>query len=192
MLKAKIILIGAVILSLCIVWITQRGLMDQNVSNVGQDFNGADKNDIQLKVTSSAFENEGNIPSEFSCDGQDISPPLDITGVPKEAKTLVLIMDDPDAPMGTFTHWTVWNIPSNKTQFSKNEKIDFPQGITSFGKTGYGGPCPPSGTHRYFFKIYALDTKLDLSDGSSLKQLQSTMSGHVLAEATLMGKYSRI
>ncbi|MDE1769591.1 MAG: YbhB/YbcL family Raf kinase inhibitor-like protein [Thaumarchaeota archaeon] len=144
-----------------------------------------------LKVSSSAFENEGVIPSEFTCDGQDISPPLSITDVPKETKTIAIIMDDPDAPMGTFTHWLVWNIPSDKTQFAKGEKIDFVQGRTSFGSQSYGGPCPPSGTHRYFFKIYALDTKLELKQGSSVKDLEKAIKGHVVAESVLMGKYSR-
>lgn len=144
-----------------------------------------------LKISSTAFENDGNIPSEFTCDGQDISPPLSIENVPKGTKTLSLIMDDPDAPMGTFTHWIVWNIPSSKTQFTKGEKIDFPQGRTSFGMMKYGGPCPPSGTHRYFFKLYALDAELDLSAGSSVMDLQKEMVGHIITESTLMGKYSR-
>ena len=145
-----------------------------------------------MNVSSSAFENEGIIPSEFTCDGQDFSPPLSITNVPKNTKTISIIMDDPDAPMGTFTHWVVWNIPSHKIHFTRGEKFDFTQGRTSFGTTEYGGPCPPSGTHRYFFKIYALDTSLDLKHGSGVKELQSAMSGHVIAEAVLMGKYSRI
>lgn len=144
-----------------------------------------------MNVSSSAFKNEGVIPSEFTCDGQDLSPPISITNVPKNTKTLSLIMDDPDAPMGTFTHWVVWNIPPNKTQFSIGEKIEFVQGRTSFGTSKYGGPCPPSGTHRYFFKIYALDTKLDLKQGSGVKELQSVMSGHIIEEAVLMGRYSR-
>ena len=144
-----------------------------------------------MKASSSAFENGGKIPSEFTCDGQDLSPPLSIIDVPKEAKTIAIIMDDPDAPMGTFTHWLVWNIPSHKTQFTKGEKLDFVQGRTSFGTTEYGGPCPPSGTHRYFFKIYALDTKLDLKQGSSVKDLEKAIRVHVLAESVLMGKYSR-
>ena len=144
-----------------------------------------------MKASSSAFENGGKIPSEFTCDGQDLSPPLSIIDVPKEAKTIAIIMDDPDAPMGTFTHWLVWNIPSHKTQFAKGEKLDFVQGRTSFGTTEYGGPCPPSGTHRYFFKIYALDTKLDLKQGSSVKDLEKAIRVHVLAESVLMGKYSR-
>jgi Raf kinase inhibitor-like YbhB/YbcL family protein len=144
-----------------------------------------------LKISSPSFREEGEIPSEFTCDGLDLSPPLIITDIPKKAMTLAIIMDDPDAPMGTFTHWIVWNIPTNKTSFTKGEKFDFMQGRTSFGKIGYGGPCPPSGIHRYFFRIYALDIKLDLMKGSNVRDLQIAMSGHVIAEATLMGKYSR-
>ena len=144
-----------------------------------------------LKVSSSAFKDGGEIPSEFTCDGLDLSPPLSITDIPKETTTLSIIMDDPDAPMGTFTHWLVWNISPNKTQFTKGEEFDSVQGRTSFGAIGYGGPCPPSGTHRYFFRIYALDIKLDLKQGSNAKNLESAISGHVLAEATLMGRYSR-
>ena len=100
-------------------------------------------------------------------------------------------MDDPDAPSGTFTHWTVWNIPPDKSQFAKGEKIIFSQGKTGFGKTGYGGPCPPSGTHRYFFKIYALDTLLNLNESSKKEDLEQAMKGHIIAQATLVGKYSR-
>ncbi len=144
-----------------------------------------------MKISSSAFENNGMIPSEYTCDGDDVSPPLTISEVPKETKSLAVIMDDPDAPMGTFTHWLVWNISTQKTQFTKGEKISFPQGKTSFGRTSYGGPCPPGGTHRYFFKLYALDTVLSLKGGSSKADLEKAMTGHILAEASLMGKYSR-
>src|SRR5437867_1973190 len=142
-------------------------------------------------LTSFAFANNGTIPSEFTCDGSNVSPPLSISDVPKNAKSLALIMDDPDAPMGTFTHWTLWNIPINKTELSRGEKIDFPQGKTSFGKTGYGGPCPPSGTHRYFFKLYALDEMLDIRDGVTRNQLEQSMNGHIISQAILVGKYSR-
>lgn len=144
-----------------------------------------------MKILSPAFENNGVIPSEYTCDGSDISPSLTISEVPKEAKSLAIIMDDPDAPMGTFTHWIVWNIPPQKTQFAKGEKILFPQGKTSFGAKYYGGPCPPSGTHRYFFKIYALDLVLNLKEGSSKADLERAMKEHILAETSLMGKYSR-
>lgn len=164
--------------------------LNQTISNVAQASNSLTRQ-ISLKISSSAFENGTNIPSEFTCDGLDVSPPLDITDVPREAKTLSLIVEDQDAPMGTVTHWLVWNIPSNKTQFAKNEKIEFTQGLNIFGKGGYGGPCPPSGTHRYFFKIYALDTQLDLVSGSNATDLQKAMSGHVIAGNELVEKYSR-
>jgi Raf kinase inhibitor-like YbhB/YbcL family protein len=149
-------------------------------------------NNLQtFSISSSAFEDQGNIPSEFTCDGQNISPPLSIANVPKDAKTLSLIMTDPDTSKGNFTHWTVWNIPYAKTEFAKGENFDFPQGKTSFGTSGYRGPCPPSGTHRYFIEIYALDTQLDLSKESSVADLQNAMSGHIISESYLMGKYSR-
>jgi Raf kinase inhibitor-like YbhB/YbcL family protein len=144
-----------------------------------------------MKITSSAFEDNGVMPSEYTCDDSDISPPLNITAVPQEAKSLAIIMDDPDAPMGTFTHWVVWNISPQKTQFAKGEKISFPQGKTSFGNRSYGGPCPPGGTHRYFFKLYALDDIINLKEGASKADLEKAMSGHVISKASLMGKYSR-
>ena len=144
-----------------------------------------------LKVSSSAFKDGGEIPSEFTCDGLDLSPPLSITDVPKETTTLSIIMDDPDAPMGTFTHWLVWNISPNKTQFTKGEEFSSVQGRTSFGATGYGGPCPPSGTHRYFFKVYALDTKLNLNTNSRKENVERTMEGHILAKGEIVGLYRR-
>ena len=155
------------------------------------------ENIIQIKVnqvmilSSSAFENDGTIPSEYTCDGSNVSPPLTITNVPTNTQSLALIVEDPDAPRGTVTHWIVWNIPPQKSQFYKGEKIGFPQGMTVFGTTDYGGPCPPSGTHRYFFKLYALDTTLDLVDGSTKENLVKSMNGHILGQATLIGKYSR-
>ncbi|OLE40671.1 MAG: hypothetical protein AUF74_00215, partial [Thaumarchaeota archaeon 13_1_20CM_2_38_5] len=124
-------------------------------------------------------------------DGADLSPPLSISAVPKNAKSLALIMDDPDAPSGTFTHWTVWNIPADKSQFAKGEKIIFQQGKTGFGKAGYGGPCPPSGTHRYFFKLYALDVVLDLDQSTKVKDLEDAINSHIIKQTLLVGKYSR-
>lgn len=144
-----------------------------------------------MKLSSSAFENEGAIPSEYTCDGADVSPSLTFSAIPENTKSLALIMDDPDAPVGTWVHWLVWNIPPNITGFSKGENITYPQGKNDFGKLDYGGPCPPSGTHRYFFKLYALDTTLKLNEGSTKKQLESAMSGHIIEEAQLMGTYSR-
>ena len=144
-----------------------------------------------MMLSSASFENEKLIPAEYTCDGDDVSPPLTITEVPKNAKSLALIMDDPDAPVGTFTHWVVWNILPQKSQFAKGEQVQFKQGSTDFGSTGYGGPCPPSGTHRYFFKLYALDSMLDLKDNTTKKDLEKAMIGHIIEQATLIGKYSR-
>lgn len=144
-----------------------------------------------MKIESLDFKEGKPIPSEFTCDGANVSPALVFEDVPVEAKSLALIMDDPDAPMGTFVHWVVWNIPPGTKQISKGEKITYPQGKTDFGKQGYGGPCPPSGTHRYFFKLYALDVVLDLEKGATKVDLEEAMKGHIVAEAKLMGTYQR-
>ena len=149
------------------------------------------KVDYGMKLSSPAFENNGTIPQEYTCDGSDISPPLTISGVPSKAVSLVLVMDDPDAPRGTFTHWLAWNISPEKTQFVKGENLESPQGKTDFGSVGYGGPCPPSGTHRYFFKFYALNSMLELKNGSSRNDLEKAMSGKIIEQTTLIGKYSR-
>ena len=143
-----------------------------------------------LTVKSSAFEQGKLIPTKYSCDGDDVNPPLEIQGVPKEAKTLVLAVDDPDAPSGTFDHWIVWNIPAATTKIAENSAPGT-QGRTSFGKTGYGGPCPPGGTHRYFFKVYALDVELNLPPSSRKKDAEKAMQGHILAKGELMGLYRR-
>ncbi len=144
-----------------------------------------------MKLTSSVFANNGVIPSEFTCDGDDISPHLSISDVPKNAKSLALIMDDPDAPVGIFIHWVVWNIPPDTKEISKGEEPRGVQGMTSFRRQGYGGPCPPSGTHRYFFKFYALDAELNLPEGSTKHDLENAMQGHIIAQAQLMGTYKR-
>jgi len=126
-------------------------------------------------------------------DGQvaDVSPPLSIGGVPEGAATLALVMDDPDAPGGTFDHWLVWNIPATTSGVPEGAEPQGLQGRTDFGRLGYGGPCPPSGTHRYFFKLYALDRELDLPKGSRKPELEAAMAGHVLARAQLQGNYRR-
>jgi len=147
--------------------------------------------EMGLKISSTAFSNNGFIPSEYTCDGEDTSPELTISNVPKMTKSIALIMDDPDAPMKTFVHWVVWNIPPDKMSLRKGETLSEPQGTTDFGKTGYGGPCPPSGVHRYFFKIYALDTMLDFEAGSTKADLEKAMQDHIIEKAELVGKYSR-
>ena len=146
----------------------------------------------KMKITTTAFQQGGNIPSKFTCDGADANPPLRFEGVPAEAKNLALIVDDADAPGGLFTHWLVWNIDPTTTTVEENSApANGVQGKNDFGKSGYGGPCPPSGTHRYFFKIFALDRQLDLAAGSKRAQLDAQMRGHILAQGELMGRYSR-
>ena len=146
---------------------------------------------VEMKFTSPAFVNNGTIPSEFTCDGSDLSPPLSISDVPSNAKSLALVMDDPYAPVGTWDHWIVFNIPSSTKQIAKGTEPYGVAGKNSWGRTGYGGPCPPSGTHRYFFKLYALDTILNLPEGSTKKDLERAMQGHIISQVQLMGTYKR-
>jgi hypothetical protein len=145
----------------------------------------------KMKITSSAFQQAASIPSKFTCDGANASPPLQITDVPSEAKSLALIVDDPDAPGGLFTHWIVWNISPQTSTVAEGSTPKGAQGTNDFGKSGYGAPCPPSGTHRYYFKIFALDRELDLPVGAQRSQLDAAIKGHVIAQGELMGRYSR-
>lgn len=144
-----------------------------------------------MKLTSPAFENEGNIPAKYTCDGKNISPPLNIEGAPEDASSLALVVDDPDAPGSTFNHWVVWNIPAGTSKIAEDRQPDGVKGQNDFGDLTYGGPCPPSGTHSYRFKIYALDTRLDLEEGSSKVELEKAMEGNILAKDMLVGNYSR-
>ncbi|MBS3104901.1 YbhB/YbcL family Raf kinase inhibitor-like protein [Candidatus Woesearchaeota archaeon] len=144
-----------------------------------------------MELTSSAFTHNSAIPSEYTCDGNDLSPELMISDVPSNAKSLVLISDDPDAPVGTWDHWVVFNIPPLTASIPKGTEPKGTAGKNSWGRTGYGGPCPPSGTHRYFFKLYALDTTLNLPQGAAKKDLEKAMQGHIVAQAQLMGNYKR-
>ena len=145
----------------------------------------------KMKVTSFAFQEGANIPSKFTCDGENTSPPLQIADIPSEAKSLALVVDDPDVPSGLFTHWAVWNIPPQTSAVGEGNVPKGVQGTNDFAKSGYGGPCPPSGTHRYYFKIFALDRELDLPFGAKRGQLDAAMKGHVVAQGELMGRYSR-
>jgi Raf kinase inhibitor-like YbhB/YbcL family protein len=145
-----------------------------------------------IKIKSPVFNQEEMIPEKYTCNGEDFNPPLLIENVPEEAKSLVLIVDDPDAPMGTFTHWLVWNIDPKIKEIKENSVPEGAVlGTNDFGKTAYGGPCPPFGTHRYYFKVYALDTVLDLPKGSNRLQLEKAMMGNVLDSGELMGKFSK-
>jgi Raf kinase inhibitor-like YbhB/YbcL family protein len=143
-----------------------------------------------MKLTSPAFEAGGVIPSKYTCDGRNISPPLHIEDIPDDAATLALIVDDPDAPAGTWDHWILFNIPATTTDIAE-DSAPGTQGVNDYKKSYYRGPCPPSGSHRYFFKLYALDTELDLKAGASNRALEKAMKNHVLAEAELMGRYTR-
>ena len=145
----------------------------------------------RMKMTSSAFQEGANIPSKFTCDGADTSPPLQIADIPSGAKSLALIVDDPDAPSGLFTHWIVWNMTPQTSGIGEGSTPNGVQGTNDFGKSGYGGPCPPSGTHRYYFKIFALDRELNLPFGAKRGQLDAAMKSHVVAQGELMGRYSR-
>lgn len=137
------------------------------------------------------------IPAKYTCDGDDVSPPLEWTGIPQGTKSLALICDDPDAPVGTWVHWVIWNIPATLNGLAEDVPPDpqLPdgsrQGISDFRRPGYGGPCPPSGVHRYYFKVYALDAMLELPSGTRKADLLKAMNGHILAEGQLMGKYRR-
>ena len=144
-----------------------------------------------LQIISPAFKDNEYIPKKFTCDGEDINPSLLIKNVPSGAKSLTLIVDDPDAPGGTWVHWTVWNIDPSTTSIPENNvPAGSVEGTTDFGTPGYRGPCPPSGTHRYFFKLYALDTNLDLDSSALASDIEAAMDGHILASSELIGLYS--
>jgi Raf kinase inhibitor-like YbhB/YbcL family protein len=144
-----------------------------------------------MKLTSSAFENDGKIPAKYTCDGENINPALKTSGVPPQTKSLVLIMDDPDAPGGTWDHWVVFNIPPTVFEVSEGKEPPGVQGKNSWGKTGYGGPCPPSGEHRYFFRVLALNTTLNLPEGATKNKVLQAAERHILDSATLLARYAR-
>ena len=150
-----------------------------------------------LVLTSSAFGEGQPIPPLYTCEGKDISPPLAWTAPPPGTQSLALIADDPDAPAKVWTHWVIYNLPASNRQLKEGfppgaeAEGEIRQGINDSGDTGYGGPCPPSGVHRYFFKLYALDAVLSLKPGATKKQLESAMEGHILGQGQLMGTYRR-
>jgi hypothetical protein len=145
-----------------------------------------------MELTSPAFEHEGRIPVKYTCDGDNINPSLEIASVPEAARSLALIMDDPDAPGGTFVHWTVWNIPAG-TEIIEQDSVPegAQEGMTSFGQSGYGGPCPPDGEHRYYFKLYALGGDIYLDPSATKEDLEKAMEPYILEQAELMGYYER-
>ena len=152
---------------------------------------------MKISVTSSAFKDGEMIPSKYTCDGDDISPEISWAGIPAGAKSIAMISDDPDAPRGTWVHWVIYNIPPQSMGLPGNVPPDKMlgdgslQGMNDSRQTGYGGPCPPGGVHRYFFKVYALDAKLSLGPNATKKDLEEAMKGHILADGQLMGRYKR-
>lgn len=157
---------------------------------------------MTIHIESQAFTSGGSIPKLYTCDGKDVSPPLTWSGIPEHTRSLALICEDPDAPRGTWTHWVLFDLPASVGGLGEGlpgqERVKVTadgatalQGKNDFGKTGYGGPCPPRGTHHYFFKIYALDAVLSLGPKTTRQDLLHSIKGHVMAEGELMGTYSR-
>ncbi len=149
-----------------------------------------------MKLASSVFVHEGKIPSRYTCDGDNTNPPLTISDVPSEAKSLVLIMDDPDVPKeiredGMWDHWVLFNLPANLREINEGEEPLGTRGKGTSGNLDYFGPCPPDREHRYFFKLYALDKELDLPEKATKQQVEHAMEGHVLVKAELIGRYER-
>lgn len=145
-----------------------------------------------MLISSPAFEQNETIPSKYTCDGENISPPLKFISVPEAAQSLVLIFDDPDSPSGNWLHWLLVNIEPNITSIQEGvAPSGAKQGVNGFGELGYGGPCPASGTHRYFFRVFALDKKLEVPTSFTREEVEQMMSGHIIAQAELIGQYSR-
>lgn len=168
-----------------VAWSNHKSRKEQNMSD-------NTINQGSLRLTSTAFEDSSAIPNTYTCKGQNINPPLDISGVPGSTKSLVLIVHDPDAPVGDFVHWLVWNITPDTTKIGENSvPASSVQGTTDFGNIGYGGPCPPSGTNRYFFELYSLDSQLGLSESTDMAGLRSAMAGHIIDNAKLIGLFSK-
>jgi hypothetical protein len=157
-----------------------------------QDVHTEERKMNELRISSPAFPHNGMIPSKFTCDGANVNPTLSIANIPEKTRTLALIVDDPDAPAGTWVHWVVWNIGAGTKEIPEGSVPQGAiQGKNDFGKQGYGGPCPPSGTHRYYFKLYALDATLGLKSGAAKAQTEEAMEGHVLTRAEMIGLYRR-
>jgi Raf kinase inhibitor-like YbhB/YbcL family protein len=169
------------------------GVMCFSVSACGGSATSTEKGvgEMAVQITSSEFNDGGTIPVRFTCDGEDLSPPLAWTGLPTGTQSLALVVDDPDAPVGTWVHWVIFNLPADTNSLPEGVSGLGTGGLNSWRRLGYGGPCPPSGTHRYYFKLYALDSMLSLPQGASKGDLEKAMQGHVIAQGQLMGTYSR-
>jgi len=160
--------------------------------NKGQQNIRNNSKEDEMKIASSAFGQGESIPAKYTCDGENINPPLSITEVPSDAKSLAIIVDDPDAPSGNWLHWLVWNIPPSVVEIKENSlPAEAIEGKNDFGQIKYSGPCPPTGEHRYFFKVLALDVRLTLSAGASLENFQAAIQGRIIDQAELMGTYRK-
>ncbi len=189
MIKTKIyyliffILIFSLIGGLLFFKLNSQKKLEQEIKNNSQ---------TSMELLSSAFNNNDFIPQKYTCDGEDINPPLVIKEVPEGTKSLVLIVDDPDAPMKVWVHWLVWNIPPSVKEIKEGEKVEGAvEGLNDFGRNSYGGPCPPYGTHHYHFKLYALNKTINLPSSSGKKDLEKAISGSIIAKTELIGLYQR-
>ncbi len=185
----KKIILGIIIIGVILV-LAYNYFEKENPNNI-QNINQLTTNDMKIIIDS--FKNGENIPLKYSCDGDNINPEIKITGIPQEAQSLVLIMDDPDAPMGVFTHWVIFNIPASSTIVINENSV--PQnsvlGLNSASQTSYVGPCPPTGTHRYYFKVFALDSLLNLKDGAKREEIEKEMANHIIDQTQYLGLYQR-
>jgi Raf kinase inhibitor-like YbhB/YbcL family protein len=192
------ILIGTLVVSLVMIIFNlravQESLSNNKVKTTEKTSNtGVSLKKQSMKLTSQAFPHNGKIPMKYTCDGENVNPPLSISEVPEEAQSLALIVEDPDAPGKTWVHWVIYNIARDTKEIQENTVPKFAdEGLTDFGKPGYGGPCPPSGTHRYVFTLYALDTGLTLGGTPNKDTVVDFMEGHVIAKAELIGRYSKL
>lgn len=159
---------------------------------ITSDANKGSESSGTIQVSSSAFAEGESIPAKYTCDGDDISPPLMWSGVPESAHSAVLIMDDPDAPVGTWVHWVLYDLPADVNGLHEGDRDIGVDGVNSWNNLGYGGPCPPPGDpHRYYFKLYILDTELYLQTGATKAEIEKVMQDHIMAEGQMMGKYGR-
>jgi len=165
--------------------------IDENETELNDSINNQEIPMNTLKLTSASFKNNGKIPSRHTCDGEGISPELSINGADEKARSFVLIMDDPDAPSGTWDHWVKFNIATSTTQIKEGEEPSGISGVGTSGNKDYFGPCPPDKEHRYFFKLYSLDTELELFEGATKKEVEDAMEGHILEQTELIGLYER-
>lgn len=168
----------------------------QNTTKTSTETNQTITPTNAMTITSTAFEHNELIPAKYTCDGENINPPLTFSNLPQNAKSFVLLMDDPDVPKnlkpdGVFDHWVVYNIPPTTKEFAENSAPPGTQGTNGAGKAAYTGPCPPDREHRYFFKLYALDTELDFPNPPSKSQVEQAMQGHIIAQSELMGRYNK-